>query len=100
VTRQESLRHEFVECVPGQLEEGVLYISMTYATTAHKCVCGCGNEVFAPLSPTDWNLIFDGDTVSLHPSIGNWSFPCQSHYWVDQGRIRWAPRWSRGASTY
>lgn len=95
MTRQESLRHEFVEFIPDQLEDGVFYVSMTYATTAHTCACGCGNEVFAPLSPTDWKLIFDGETVSLNPSIGNWSFPCQSHYWVDEGRIRWAPRWSR-----
>jgi hypothetical protein len=91
----ESLGHEFVEFVPERLDEGVLYVSIEYATAAHKCACGCGNEVFTPLSPTDWSLIFDGDTVSLTPSIGNWSFECQSHYWVERSRIRWAPRWSK-----
>lgn len=38
-----------------------------------------------------WTLIFDGDTVSLDPSIGNWSFHCQSHYLIVRGaeeRIR------------
>ena len=95
MTRQEALRHDFVEYVPDQLEEGVLYVSIECATTAHKCACGCGNEVFTPLSQTDWKLTFDGETVSLAPSIGNWSFACQSHYWIDEGRIRWAPRWSR-----
>ncbi|MFC4855982.1 DUF6527 family protein [Actinophytocola glycyrrhizae] len=24
---------------------------------------------------------FNGETVSLSPSIGNWSFPCRSHYY-------------------
>jgi hypothetical protein len=31
----------------------------------------------------------------LHPSIGNWSFPCQSHYWIRNNRVEWAPKWSR-----
>ena len=95
MTRQESLRHEFVEFIPEKLEEGVLYVSLLHATAMHLCACGCGSEVITPLSPTDWQLIFDGETVSLHPSIGNWSFPCQSHYWLKRGRIRWAPKWSR-----
>lgn len=30
----------------------------------------------------------------LRPSVGNWSFPCQSHYWIDNGRVRWAGRMS------
>jgi len=34
--------------------------------------------VVTPLSPTGWSLIFDGETVSLYPSIGNWNFPCRS----------------------
>lgn len=95
MTKQGSLRHEFVEYIPEQLEEGVLYVSVEHATTAHRCACGCGNEVFTPLSPTDWELIFNGESVSLKPSIGNWSFPCQSHYWIEKGRVRWAPRWNR-----
>jgi hypothetical protein len=95
LTGQQSLRHEFVEFIPDQLEEGVLYVSIEHATAAHKCACGCRNEVFTPLSRTDWKLIFDGETVSLNPSIGNWSFDCQSHYWIEEGRVRWAPRWSR-----
>lgn len=95
MTKRQSLRHEFVEHIPERLEDGALYISLEYATTAHRCACGCGNEVFTPLSPTDWKLIYNGEAVSLKPSIGNWSFPCQSHYWIEEGRIRWAPRWTR-----
>ena len=95
MTPSPTIRHAFVECVPDKLEEGVLYISVVYSTTAHKCFCGCGSEVVAPLRPNEWHLIFDGETVSLKPSIGNWSFACQSHYWINRDRVCWAPRWTR-----
>lgn len=87
--------HAFVDHVPDHLGDGILYVSIPYATAIHLCACGCGNEVVTPLSPRQWRLIFDGESVSLTPSIGNWSFPCRSHYWIHCGQIRWAPRWSR-----
>jgi hypothetical protein len=94
--RQEKLlRHEFVEFMPDALEERTLYVSMHFATVIHKCCCGCGKEVVTPLSPTDWKLIFDGKTISLDPSIGNWSFECQSHYWIKGSTVKWAQQWSR-----
>lgn len=82
--------HTFVHYIPEQLDPGALYISVDFATCAHQCACGCGSEVITPLSPADWQLIFDGETVSLSPSIGNWSFPCRSHYWIVRNSIRWA----------
>jgi hypothetical protein len=94
VNAPRTLDPQFIEFLPEKLDEGVLYISIPYATTAHLCACGCHREVVAPLSPTDWRLTFDGETVSLEPSIGNWSFACQSHYWVDRNRIDWSARWS------
>jgi hypothetical protein len=84
------MQHEFVDCIPDRLEEGVLYVSLPYATAVHKCACGCGHEVVTPFSPTDWWMAFNGEAVSLSPSIGNWSFPCRSHYWIERGRIVWA----------
>lgn len=84
-----KLRHKFVENIPDELEESTIYISAKYATTMHKCCCGCGNLVVAPLSPNDWSLTFDGETISLDPSIGNWSFPCQSHYWICRSKVIW-----------
>lgn len=89
-----KLTHEFVEFIPAHLEEGTVYISITYAIVVHKCCCGCGNEVVTPLAPRDWKLSYDGDTVSLSPSIGNWSFPCQSHYWIRNNRVSWDRQWS------
>lgn len=82
-----------MEFVPDTIEEGVLYISFQYCTAIHKCVCGCGNEVVTPLSPTDWELTFNGKTISLYPSIGNWSFKCQSHYWIRKNQIKHAGKW-------
>ena len=90
--RRVSLNHQFVDLLPepAQLEDRMVYISIPYATAVHKCCCGCGREVFTPLSPTDWQLGFDGIAVSLSPSIGNWSFPCQSHYWIRNNEAQWA----------
>ncbi len=88
-----TIQHKFVDYIPEMLEEGTLYISIEYCTAVHKCLCGCGNEVVTPLSPTDWELIFDGKTVSLSPSIGNWSFDCKSHYFITRNKIRIAKRW-------
>lgn len=89
-----SYTHEFVEFIPEALAEGVLYVSTEFATTAHECMCGCGTKVVTPLAPTDWKIIFDGETVSLKPSIGNWSFICQSHYWLRDGHVEWVRKWT------
>lgn len=95
--RQTRFAHEFVEYIPDQLVEGVLYVSMHYAVASHKCACGCGREVVTPLSPTDWQLRFDGVAISLEPSIGNWNFPCRSHYFIRGGLVRWAGDMSKAA---
>ncbi len=88
--KQQSYSFQFVEFVPKVLEDGVLYVSMTYATASHRCFCGCSMKVVTPLSPTDWRLTFDGDSLSLHPSIGNWSYPCRSHYILRDNHVVWA----------
>jgi hypothetical protein len=90
-----NLVHKFVKSVPDKLEDGVIYISIEYATAIHKCCCGCGNQVVTPFSRRDWKLTFDGETISLYPSIGNWSFKCQSHYWITNSAVKWAPKWSK-----
>lgn len=88
-----NVQHRFVEFIPDELEDGILYISLHYCTAIHKCVCGCGNEVVTPISPDDWRLTFDGKTISLYPSIGNWNFECKSHYWITRNNIRFAEKW-------
>lgn len=88
------LQHKFIELLPPVIEEGVLYISLEYCSAIHKCVCGCGNKVITPISPTEWEITFDGKSVSLYPSIGNWSFECKSHYWITKSKVKFARMWS------
>ena len=85
-----KLLHEFVEYIPENINEGILYISLPFGTAVHKCACGCGEEVVTPLGPTEWNFTYNGKTISLHPSIGNWGFECKSHYWIKEGDVEWA----------
>jgi Family of unknown function (DUF6527) len=92
--RHKRLDHRFVEHIPELLEPGILYVSMEYATSAHSCCCGCGEEVVAPFTPTDWKMTFDGETISLRPSIGNWTLKCRSHYVIDCGKVIEAGPWS------
>lgn len=89
------LAHEFIEYIPETLDDGKLYVSIRFATVVHKCCCGCGMEVVTPLSPTNWKLTFDGKSISLYPSVGNWSLDCQSHYWIASNRVKWARTWSQ-----
>jgi Family of unknown function (DUF6527) len=93
--RNRAVRHEFVDFIPATLLPDVVYVSIAYATAVHACFCGCGTEVVTPLSPSRWKLTFDGETITLDPSIGNWSLLCTSHYWIRKDRVDWAPSWSR-----
>ena len=88
----ESITPIFVEEIPpsDELEVGRLYISFPYGTAVHLCACGCGQEVVTPLSPQGWKLVFNGK-FSLTPSIGNFQFPCRSHYFIAEEEIRWCP---------
>jgi hypothetical protein len=88
------MKHRFVEFVPEILEDKVLYISVKYGTINHLCVCGCGLEVVTPISPADWQFSYNGEAISLFPSIGNWDYPCKSHYWIKNNEIIWARSWS------
>jgi hypothetical protein len=88
------LEHRFIDVIPDNLEPGVLYVSMEYATATHSCCCGCGEEVVTPFSPTDWRMEFDGESISLSPSVGSWTLPCRSHYVIKRGKVIEAGPWS------
>lgn len=92
--RRQMISHRFVDTMPEELEEGVLYVSIRHRIALHCCFCGCGIEISAPLAPIEWKLIFDGESVSLSPSIGVWGLPCQSHYWIKRNRIHWSGKLS------
>lgn len=83
----------FVDYMPDTIRQGILYVSMRYAVVIHLCACGCGEKVVTPLSPNDWKLSFDGESISLYPSIGNWDFPCKSHYFIRNNRSVFVQDW-------
>lgn len=91
-----KIRHEFVEFIPKEREPGVIYISIPYATAVHDCFCGCKTKVVTPISPTGWQLFYDGESISFYPSVGNWAFACRSHYWIKHGWVVWAGDMSPG----
>lgn len=88
-SRVSELRPLFVEYFPDEFESGILYVSMQYAICGHLCACGCGEKVITPLSPKQWKIAYNGEDVTLYPSIGNYAFSCQSHYFLTNGNIIW-----------
>ena len=62
---------------------------MQYAICGHLCACGCGEKVITPLSPKQWKIAYNGEDVTLNPSIGNYAFACRSHYFLTNGTIIW-----------
>lgn len=85
-----------VQFMPKVLEPGILYVAEEFGAAAHLCACGCGAKIRTPLGPTDWKFEETTSGPNLHPSVGNWQQPCQSHYWIYRGRVIAAPKWSRG----
>lgn len=90
MTGQFELRK--VQYMPTKLEPGILYVAEEFKAAAHLCACGCGSIVRTPLNR--WTLIEMNHGPSLDPSVGNWQEPCQSHYWIERGEVKWAPKWS------
>lgn len=80
---------EFVESFPTPLEPKILYVSLPYSSAAHICPCGCDREVVTKLSPERYRFIYDGE-ASLHPSIASTGLPCNSHYFITRGEVRWS----------
>jgi hypothetical protein len=83
-----------VRYMPKELKPGVLYVSEEFGAAAHLCPCGCGLKVRTPLGPTEWILKETERGPTLLPSIGNWQFPCRSHYWIRNGEVVWAGQWA------
>jgi len=83
----EKLIPEFVEFMPAEKEDGILYISRRFELAIHKCACGCGGQSVTPIGNEEWSLQCAGDEVTLHPSILN-RF-CGSHYWIKHGSVEW-----------
>lgn len=83
-----------VQYVPRTLEPGILYVSEEFGAALHLCACGCGLKVSTPIGPTDWSIEETLMGATLFPSVGNWQQPCQSHYFIRDGRIIWLDAWT------
>jgi hypothetical protein len=81
-----------VQYMPTNLEPGILYVAEAFGAAAHLCACDCGTIVRTPLNR--WTLQETQEGPSLDPSIGNWQERCQSHYWIERGKVRWAGKWT------
>jgi hypothetical protein len=81
----------YVGHIPDVLEEGFLYISKEFNVALHLCACGCGKETVTPIDTmSGWVLTeHPNGAISLSPSIGNFYFPCKSHYFIKENKILW-----------
>ena len=90
--RRETYVTRFVDKAPMRdiMEEGVVYVLPQYGCALHKCMCGCGELISTPLDEKHgWSWTFDNVNVSLNPSVGNFSYPCKSHYFLKNGNVEW-----------
>src|ERR1700733_15245761 len=92
--RREAFVHEFTEYVPHDPDDGVIYVSIRFRTVVHKCPCGCGTKIATPLSPANWKLTYDGEAISLSPSVGGWGLPFRSHYRIASNQVQWVGQWT------
>lgn len=84
-----NLKPVFSDKIPEELAPGILYISMSHRIAKHLCPCGCGKVITIIFDPELWTMKFDGETVTIFPSIGNYNIPCKSHYYISGNQIEW-----------
>lgn len=81
------------------MEEGVIYVHKESTQSFHNCLCGCkepvvmaldfinidGEEIKGIWPPGNWNLTIKDGKATFSPSVGNYEFPCKSHYIITKG---------------
>lgn len=85
---------EFIETIPDELKEGVLYISDKYGIAIHLCACGCKQKTVTDLKPRwkdGWIMTNNNGFITLRPSIGNFNgeSPYHAHYFITDNRVEW-----------
>lgn len=75
------------EYIPAKedMVQGVIYLSEKYHCAVHLCLCGeCGIQTVMPLNTetrhSGWDYSIKNNKVSFLQSVGNYQFPCKSHY--------------------
>ena len=82
-----KIQLKFIDIIPSLLEENTLYVSIKYKVCVHLCFCGCKEKVVITLTPNSWHLIYNGETVSIKPSIWNFNLKCLSHYYITNNNV-------------
>lgn len=81
---------KFVYRIPKVLEDGILYVCIDCNVIVHKCACGCGEKTVTPIDKKyGWVMKYDGETITLRPSIGNFNIQCHSHYYITENKVEW-----------
>jgi len=89
-----ELKPEFVNEMPIELDNNILYISEEFGISIHLCACGCGQKTVIDLKPRwkdGWSLMNNAGKITIRPSIGNFSGenPYHAHYFITENRIDW-----------
>jgi len=88
------VKHVFVEHLPVDLEEVVIYIVRGFFA-AHNCLCGCKKRIVMPLCKNGWQLSENHGMISFYPSIENHQFPCRSHYRITNSVVHFITKKKR-----
>ena len=81
---------QFVDKIPSNLKNGILYVCINCNVIVHKCACGCGEKTVTPIDKKyGWKMTYDGQAITLRPSIGNFNILCQSHYYITENKVEW-----------
>lgn len=88
-----ELKPVFVETIPKDLEDGILYISRKFEIAIHLCACGCKEKTVTPIGGPHggWALTEIEGKITLRPSIGNFKGenPYHAHYYITNNKIQW-----------
>ncbi len=82
-----TLQLKYVDYIPVEREEGILYLCQEYHVSCHRCPCGCGKDVI--LDHNRWEYSILSDTITVRPSVWSFNLPCKSHYFITNNQIEW-----------
>lgn len=88
--KTKKFKVEIVDKIPYELKNGILYVCLRCNVIVHMCACGCGEKTVTPIDKKfGWVMKYDGQAITLKPSIGNFSIPCRSHYYITDNNVEW-----------
>jgi|SRR5438445_6567909 len=77
-----------VDRIPKDLSDGVVYYNQEFELGAMLCACGCGHRIDL-LVPDSHQITSVGGLATIRPSILVSDAPCNSHYYISDGRVEW-----------